>query len=160
MFSDPCAHVGRIFNNKRIMEFQAAPGAGFLVERASMTPGTNFALTVSGNQRWVTEPSHTHLTSTAANHSPPSRADSYGGLQPYLHSPLSLLELCIFTRSLTPAAKRTGTYNAQYNCIWEVSCLNLVYPEDGGSEFLRNSGTYLPDHRVSHSTRPCQYPLT
>jgi hypothetical protein len=40
--------------------------------------------------------------------------------------------------------------NYEDNCFLEC---DAVYPEDGGSRFLRNIGEHLPDYTVSHPRR-------
>jgi hypothetical protein len=39
-------------------------------------------------------------------------------------------------------------------CVVEEAALSIFYPEDGGSRFLQNAGTYL-----SNYTRNCCYPF-
>jgi len=40
-------------------------------------------------------------------------------------------------------------------CVVEETAVSIIiYPEDGGSRFLQNAGTYLPNY-----TRNCCYPF-
>lgn len=48
------------------------------------------------------------------------------------------------------------TYNLNPKPPFPISFLsvNFFYPEDGGSKFIQNTGTYLQNHTASHSRRP------